>query len=140
MKVASLLVILPTFLVSCRPAPHELRADIVVPSRGGLPTFRIEYKNDTDHAIERLNPINTVRVDGNVVPLNIVGSIMGGPPPMAPGSTWTEMIAPAPTEYHGFDVGIPLFTSHSRAVYTWSPFAAPIGDRETSAFSWEPPS
>jgi hypothetical protein len=140
MKAAPLLLVV-AIVTSCRPAPAELLADLVVPGRGGLPTFSIECRNDTDHAIERFNAINTVRVDGTVVPLKIVGSIIGGPPPPMPsGSSWTEMIALAPTDYRGFDVGIPLY--HVPLVHGRHMVAFRCANRWSMdvAFSWEPPS
>jgi len=139
MNRASLIIVDAVLLASCKFERQQLAANVVVPGRRRLPTFRVECRNDTAQPVERVNVIDMARLDGTVLAGHAVRDSLGGPPPPGGVSTWIELIALAPLETRGFDIGIPTLHvllqpgRHAvafRCAGVWS---------EDAVFYWEPP-
>src|SRR4051812_19183778 len=81
MNRASLIIVDAVLLASCKFERQQLAANVVVPGRRRLPTFRVECRNDTAQPVERVNVIDMARLDGTVLARHAVGEWLGGPPP-----------------------------------------------------------
>lgn len=138
MRAALPLLVATALATSCKIPDRDLAATVVIPGRGTLPTFRVECRNDTSETVELLVPVNSLRLDGTVVTQKAVGSWLGGPPQMAPRSTRTELVAVAPPDSGGSDLGIPIFhVPLSRGQHTVA-FRCGNHWSEDVVFYWEP--